>query len=55
MKKNTTAKKSQKALSKNDKKQLWKLASTKGLTIGIDLGDRQSRYCILNADGEVIS
>ena len=55
MKKNTTAKKNQKALSKNDKKQLWKLANTKGLTIGLDLGDRQSRYCILNADGEVVS
>lgn len=26
----------------------------KGLIVGIDLGDRSSRYCILNRDGEVV-
>lgn len=26
-----------------------------GLTIGIDLGDRQSRYCVLNEAGEVVA
>jgi transposase len=36
------------------------IAKTKGLrakklTVGIDLGDRSSRYCILNEEGDVIS
>lgn len=26
----------------------------KNLTIGLDLGDRSSRYCVLNQDGEVV-
>ena len=25
------------------------------LTVGIDLGDRSSRYCILNQEGEVVA
>ena len=48
MKKNNTVKKS---LKKGAKK------STKGaqesITIGMDLGDKASRYCILNGSGEV--
>ena len=55
MKKNTTAKKSQKALWKNENKDIRKLASEQRLTIGLDLGDRQSRYCILDEAGEVVS
>jgi transposase len=55
MKKNTTAKKNPKVLWKTNRKQLRKQASQQRLTIGLDLGDRHSRYCILNADGEVIS
>ena len=55
MKKNTTAKKSQKALSTKQKNQIRKMASQQRLTVGLDLGDRHSRYCILNADGEVVS
>ena len=30
------------------------VARARKLTIGIDLGDRVSRYCILNEEGEVI-
>ena len=25
-----------------------------GLTVGVDLGDRWSRYCVLNAQGEIL-
>lgn len=31
------------------------IAMTSGLTIGIDLGDRVSRLCVLGADGEVMA
>jgi len=34
--------------NRKDRKQL-----DGNLTVGIDLGDRSSRYCILNEDGEV--
>lgn len=54
MKKHTTAKKNQRALT-NTKKQIEKMAATQRLTIGLDLGDRTSRYCILDAEGEVLS
>ena len=55
MKKNTTAKKNQKALSKSERNQIRKVATQERLTIGLDLGDRNSRYCILNEAGEVVS
>jgi transposase len=55
MKKHTTAKKTQKALTKTDKKQIRELATKQRLTIGLDLGDRTSRYCIMNEAGEVVS
>lgn len=55
MKKNTTAKNNAKALTKTDKNWIRKMAAQQRLTIGIDLGDRTSRYCILNEAGEVVS
>jgi transposase len=56
MKKNTTAKKSpKKALAKEQQTQLQQLATKGRLTIGLDLGDRTTRYCILNEAGEVVS
>ncbi len=29
-------------------------ATTKGWTVGIDLGDQWSRYCVLDQEGEAI-
>lgn len=54
MKKHTTVKKNRRAL-RNTKKQIEKMAVNQRLTIGLDLGDRTSRYCILDAEGEVQS
>jgi transposase len=54
MKKNTTAKKSPKALA-NLKKKVREVAAKQRLTIGLDLGDRNSRYCILDEAGEKVS
>ena len=55
MKKHTTAKKDQEALSKTQKNQIREMATEQRLTIGLDLGDRTSRYCMLDAAGEVVS
>jgi transposase len=55
MKKNTTAKKSPKALSKGKQNQIRQVAAKQRLTVGLDLGDRTSRYCILDEAGEVVS
>jgi hypothetical protein len=55
MRKNTPAKKNQKALTKTSRKQIRELAAEQRLTIGLDLGDHSSRYCILDAGGEVVS
>jgi transposase len=55
MKKHTTAKKNQEALTKTKKKQIRQMAASQRLTVGLDLGDRTSRYCILNEAGEVLS
>lgn len=55
MKKHTTAKKNRRALTNTKKKQIEKMAANQRLTIGLDLGDRTSRYCILDAGGEVLS
>src|SRR5215831_3090243 len=55
MKKHTTAKNAQKALTKTDRKQLWEMAAGQRLTIGLDLGDRSISYCILDAEGNVAS
>jgi transposase len=55
MKKNNTAKKGQKTVSKTDRKRIREMATHGRLTIGLDLGDRTSRYCILDEAGEVVS
>ena len=55
MKKNTTAKKPQQACRQTDRKRVRQLAATQRLTIGLDLGDLYSRYCILGATEEIIS
>ncbi len=55
MKKNSTAKACRKVVSRKLRTQLARVATEQRLTIGLDLGDRYSRYCILNAAGEVIS
>jgi transposase len=54
MKKNTTTKKTTKQ-AKGVKLQLRQLAAKQRLTVGIDLGDKTSRYCILDEAGEVVS
>jgi transposase len=55
MKKNTTAKSDRNALSKTSKTQIRQMAAKQRLTVGLDLGDRNSRYCILDEAGEVVS
>jgi len=54
MKKNTTAKKSQKQV-KGQKPEIHRLAAKQKLTVGLDLGDKSSRYCILDEAGEVVN
>ena len=54
MKKHSTAKKDQKALTKT-KSTIRHMAGKSRLTIGLDLGDHTSRYCILEEAGEVVS
>ncbi len=55
MKKDISAKKSQNTVSKTDMKRIWEMALKGRLTIGLDLGDRTRRYCILDEAGEVVS
>ncbi len=55
MKKNSTAKKGPKALSNGKRNQVREVAAKQRLTIGLDLGDRTSRYCILDEAGEKVS
>jgi transposase len=56
MKKNTTTKKSpKKAEAREQQKQIRRMAAKQKLTIGIDLGDQSSRYCILDEGAEVVS
>jgi activator of 2-hydroxyglutaryl-CoA dehydratase len=62
MKKHSTAKKSTrtakeiaKKASKGKKKHIHQVGRNQRLTVGIDLGDRSSRYCILDEAGEVVS
>jgi transposase len=55
MKKHSTAKKRVEKLTKGEKKQIQQAARNQRLTVGIDLGDRSSRYCILDESGEVVS
>jgi len=55
MKKITTAKKNHKALSKTEKKQIWQKASQQRLTVGLDLGDAESCYHILDDVAATVS
>jgi activator of 2-hydroxyglutaryl-CoA dehydratase len=48
MKKNNTVKQSLKKSTKKTTK-----SAQESMTIGIDLGDKASRYCVLNGTGEV--
>lgn len=55
MKQITTTKKNHKALSKTEQKQILQKASQQRLTVGLDLGDNQSRYHILDEAAETVS
>lgn len=55
MKKDSTAKKNRKTVSKTDRKRIGEMAANQRLTIGLDLGDQTSRYCILDEAGQVVS
>ncbi|MBI1790002.1 MAG: hypothetical protein HYR60_20925, partial [Acidobacteria bacterium] len=54
MKKHTMAKKSQREKTKKDRKRVHQMAGKQRLTVGLDLGDRNSHYCILDEAGEVV-
>lgn len=62
MKKNSTGKNVQKGVTKGGEQKLHELmeahrsgpATSAKLTIGLDLGDRSSCYCVLDEEGEVI-
>jgi transposase len=54
MKENSTAKRNRKTAEKREGRRIRRLAAEQRLTIGIDLGDRNSRYCILDEAGEVV-
>jgi len=53
MKKNTIAKRS--PLSRGKRKQIREVAAKQKLTVGLDVGDRNSRYCILDEAGVMVS
>lgn len=55
MQKHTTVKKTLPALTKTEKKQIAARGAEQKLTVGLDLGDRDSRYCILDEGGEIVS
>ena len=42
-------------LAKGKKGQIRRMAAKQRLTVGLDLGDRASRYCILDEVGEKVS
>ena len=53
MKKNSIAK--LQVTKRQMKKQICREAAHQRLTVGLDLGDRSSRYCILDEAGEIVS
>jgi transposase len=55
VKKNNSVKKSVRKPSKGAKKQIRQAAKNQRLTVGLDLGDRSARYCILDEAGEIVS
>jgi transposase len=54
MKKNTTANDSDCKLTKTVLRELRQRAEQERLTIGLDLGDRNTHYCVLDEKGEVL-
>jgi len=42
------------AAAKPVKREIWKSSPSELLTVGLDVGDRTSHYCVLNAQGEVV-
>jgi transposase len=55
MKKNTTTTKSPRKARTKEKNQIHRVAAQQKLTIGIDLGDQSSRYCILAEGPDPVS
>jgi transposase len=55
MQKSSTVKKRVRKPSKGEKKQIHQSAKNQRLTVGLDLGDRSARYCILDEAGEIVS
>ena len=57
MKKNSSTRSERKATetAKRGKREIWKGSPSELVTIGLDLGDRVSHYCILNAQGEIVT
>ena len=55
MRKHSIVNKNQKTLTRKDTRQIRAMAAKQKLTIGLDLGDRTSRYCIVDQAGEVVS
>jgi transposase len=54
MKKNSTTPQRPRGLSKGQKTHIRQVAAQQRLTIAFDLGDRSSRYCILDEAGEKV-
>jgi hypothetical protein len=54
MKKNSTSSERKSKPAKLTKRELSKGSKSERLTIGLDLGDRMSHYCVLNEQGEVV-
>ena len=54
MKKNITVEAKEERPTKKIRREVGNLALREKLTIGVDIGDRTSRYCVLDAKGEVV-
>lgn len=54
MKKDITGEGKQDRPTKAVRREIEKLAGSQEVTIGVDIGDRVSRYCVLDATGEVV-
>ncbi|MEQ1519254.1 MAG: IS110 family transposase [Usitatibacteraceae bacterium] len=54
MKKNITTEAKEGRPTKKTRREVGKLALQEKLTIGVDIGDRTSHYCVLDAKGDVV-
>src|SRR5258708_2014493 len=54
MKKDITGEARQDRRAKAVRREIEKLAKEQKLTIGIDMGDRTSRYCVMDAAGGIV-